>query len=54
MTGGGFGGSVIAVIRSGRAELVAGAVQRAFAKAGFTTPAFLSATPSAPAGRVNW
>jgi galactokinase len=52
MTGGGFGGSAIAVVHAGRSKRVATRVQRAFAAAGFAEPAFLTASPSAPAGRV--
>ena len=51
MTGGGFGGSTIALIRHGDAETVAQAVADAFAAEGFDAPAFLDAPPSAPAGR---
>lgn len=51
MTGGGFGGSTIALVRAQDVERVAAAVADAFAEAGFTAPAFLAAPPSAPAGR---
>jgi galactokinase len=53
MTGGGFGGSAIALVDADRADAVADAVERAFADAGFAPPAFLVATPSAAAGRVH-
>ncbi len=52
MTGGGFGGSAIALIRADDAAPVARTVQRAFADAGFAPPAFLLADPAAPAGRI--
>ena len=51
MTGGGFGGSVVALVRTARVEQVAGAVVEAFATAGFAEPRFLTAPPSAPADR---
>lgn len=53
MTGGGFGGCAIALVRSDQLEATAGAVLDAFAKAGFNQPRFLSALPSAAAGRVD-
>ena len=49
MTGGGFGGSAIALIPAGSAPAVSQAVLRAFADAGFGEPAFLIATASAAA-----
>ncbi len=49
MTGGGFGGSAIALVRAGTEGAVAGAVAAAFADAGLRAPAFLAALPSAPA-----
>ncbi|MBD8061503.1 galactokinase [Oceanitalea stevensii] len=52
MTGGGFGGSAIALLPAGQAERVAGAVSAAFAAAGFAAPAFLLAPASAPAART--
>ncbi|MFK5635801.1 MULTISPECIES: galactokinase [unclassified Ornithinimicrobium] len=53
MTGGGFGGSAIALVRRDEVEDVARAVHRAFAEADLTAPAFLTAYPSRPAGRVT-
>ncbi|WP_030150710.1 galactokinase [Oerskovia turbata] len=50
MTGGGFGGSAIALVPADRAEAVADAVTAAFARAGLGAPGFLLAVPSAPAG----
>ena len=52
MTGGGFGGSAIALVDSGAEEAVANAVTAAFDRAGYAPPAFLHAVPSGPAGRV--
>lgn len=52
MTGGGFGGSAIALLPAGQAERVAGEVTAAFAAAGFAEPAFLLAPASAPAART--
>ncbi|MFD1504380.1 galactokinase [Georgenia yuyongxinii] len=53
MTGGGFGGSAIALVDAERAEPVAVAVQEAFAGAGLRPPAFLLADAHGPAGRVD-
>ena len=52
MTGGGFGGSAIALVDAGEVDAVARAVVRAYAETGFATPAFLNALPSGPAGRL--
>jgi galactokinase len=51
MTGGGFGGSTIALVRADEVERVAEHVATAFAEAGLAAPAFLAAPPSAAAGR---
>ncbi len=51
MTGGGFGGSVIALVRDHETGSVAEAVAAAFSDAGLGAPQFLTAPPSAPAGR---
>ncbi|MEE6296794.1 galactokinase [Georgenia wangjunii] len=53
MTGGGFGGSAIALVDAGSATTVAGAVRAAFAAHGFTEPEFLLATPAGPAARIG-
>ncbi|HEY0217923.1 MAG TPA: galactokinase [Cellulomonas sp.] len=50
MTGGGFGGSAIALVRADEVDRVAEAVATAFAGAGLTAPAFLTAAAGAPAG----
>lgn len=52
MTGGGFGGSAIALVDTAAVDAVARAVVDAYADHGFTPPAFLNAVPSAPAGRL--
>jgi len=52
MTGGGFGGSAIALVRAGDVDAVVAAVQGAFDDAGLRAPGFLLAPPSAPAGRT--
>jgi len=52
MTGGGFGGSAIALVEGDAATQVAERVSGAFAVAGFDPPAFLLAVPSAAAERV--
>ncbi|MFD6142291.1 galactokinase [Promicromonospora sp. NPDC060271] len=49
MTGGGFGGSAIALVNQADVDTVAQAVADAFADAGLTAPVFLLAPPSAPA-----
>ncbi|WP_078557058.1 galactokinase [Streptomyces sp. PCS3-D2] len=53
MTGGGFGGSVIALVPVAAAGPVARAVAAAFAAAGFAPPDVLEAVPSAGARRVG-
>ncbi|WP_278236671.1 galactokinase [Isoptericola sp. AK164] len=49
MTGGGFGGSAIALVRADQVDTVAAAVHEAFVAAGLTAPGFLLAPPSSPA-----
>lgn len=51
MTGGGFGGSAIALLDDALVEKTAQAVAEAFAKAGFNEPEFVVATPSDGARR---
>ncbi len=53
MTGGGFGGSAIALIEAGSGGPVGEAIRRAFADAGMREPDLLSALPSAAAGPVE-
>jgi galactokinase len=53
MTGGGFGGCVLALVDAERGEAVADAVARAFAGAGYAEPEAFVALPSAGAHRVR-
>lgn len=53
MTGGGFGGSAIALVDAASAPAVADAVERAFAAAGFARPEFLVAEPAGAAAPVG-
>jgi galactokinase len=52
MTGGGFGGSAIALVPSARVESVAAACRAAFADHGFAAPAVFPVEPAAGAGPV--
>ncbi|WP_411111430.1 galactokinase [Streptomyces sp. c-19] len=52
MTGGGFGGSAVVLVDTGRADAVAAAVGKAFSEAGYTAPGVFPAVPSAGARRV--
>ncbi|MFL6142845.1 MAG: galactokinase [Labedaea sp.] len=51
MTGGGFGGSAIALVRRDAVTEVGDAVAAAFARCGFTQPRLFTGVPSAGAGR---
>jgi galactokinase len=53
MTGGGFGGSVIALVPTGAAAGVAGAVGARFAQQGWRAPVITSAQPSPGARRLR-
>ncbi len=53
MTGGGFGGCVLALIDAPSADAVTDAVTKAFADAGFIAPVTFPAVPSAGATRVS-
>lgn len=53
MTGGGFGGSAIALVRAEETATVGDTVLAAFAEAGLATPDLLVATPSRAADRVR-
>jgi galactokinase len=53
MIGGGFGGSVLALVRDGAAGPVRSAVADAFARRSWVAPEFLEAVPSARGGRVE-
>jgi galactokinase len=50
MTGGGFGGCIIALVED--ADRVYSAIEKAFAAQSFTAPARIPATPSAGASRL--
>ena len=52
MTGGGFGGSAIALVARERLEETAQAVAQAYSERGLGAPAFIVAVPSAPAGKL--
>jgi galactokinase len=52
MTGGGFGGSAIALTPVGLQQQVRDGVVRAFAQAGFTEPDIFAVTPAAGALRL--
>jgi galactokinase len=53
MTGGGFGGSAIALVEQDRVGTLADCVRAAFAERGFAPPGFVAAAPRAGAGRVG-
>jgi galactokinase len=53
MTGGGFGGSAIALVPADGADIVAGAVRAAFATVGHREPDIRTTEPSAGAERVS-
>jgi galactokinase len=53
MTGGGFGGSAIALTPVAAEHQVRTAVERAFAEAGFTAPDIFTVTPAAGAMRIS-
>jgi galactokinase len=52
MTGGGFGGCIIALVPAGQSAAVAGAISRAFADARYGPPEHFVAVPAAGAGRI--
>ncbi|MGW3793987.1 galactokinase [Micromonospora arida] len=52
MTGGGFGGCVLALIEADRADAVAAAVTDAYAQRGFTAPGTVTVLPSPGATRL--
>jgi len=53
MTGGGFGGSVIALAAADQVGVITDAVARQFAAHGWRPPAFSTALPSPPARRIR-
>ncbi|WP_433266687.1 galactokinase [Micromonospora vinacea] len=52
MTGGGFGGCVLALIEADRADAIAAAVTEAYAERGFTAPGTITVLPSPGATRL--
>ena len=52
MTGGGFGGSAIALVNAADAQAVSAAVEQAFSAAGFRAPGIFSVLPGAGAARI--
>jgi galactokinase len=52
MTGGGFGGCIIALVEVAAADPVLAAIEKAFADHGFNTPSSLAADPSPGASRL--
>jgi galactokinase len=52
MTGGGFGGSAIALVPAGRTAAVTAHITRVAAERGLPAPQFLTGVPSGPARRV--
>ncbi|WP_112246343.1 galactokinase [Kribbella monticola] len=52
MTGGGFGGCIIALVEADAADATLAAIEKAFADHGFTAPTSLAATPSPGASRL--
>ena len=53
MTGGGFGGCIIALVPEGASDRVGQAVAAAFAQAGHGAPAWFVGVPSAGARRLS-
>jgi galactokinase len=53
MIGGGFGGSVLALMPAGRTAAVRAAVTEAFTGRGWAAPDFLDAMPSPAARQVS-
>lgn len=53
MTGGGFGGCIIALTHAGEADRIGRAVADAFAQAGYGAPEWFTVLPAAGAGRLS-
>ncbi|MFV0427997.1 MAG: galactokinase [Arachnia sp.] len=53
MTGGGFGGCIIALCRAGKADDIGQAIREAFGAAGYGAPVWFTAVPSAGASRIS-
>jgi galactokinase len=54
MTGGGFGGSAVALVPAGEVAGIAAAVEVAFARAALTAPVPMEVAPSGGAAREGW
>ena len=52
MTGGGFGGCIIAMVAAGQSNRIGHEVAQAFARAGFREPVWFDATPAPGASRL--
>ncbi len=52
MTGGGFGGCIIALTHAGEADGIGRAIAQSFAEAGYATPEWFTAVPAKGAGRL--
>ena len=53
MTGGGFGGCVLALVPADRVDAVRDAIATAYDEAGYGEPGFFPAVPSAGASRIG-
>lgn len=53
MTGGGFGGCIIALVNAGEGEMIGRRIAEAFAFRGHTAPEWFTATPAPGAGRLE-
>ncbi|NKY86148.1 galactokinase [Nocardia veterana] len=53
LVGGGFGGSIIALVKAVDTESIEAAIRRRFSSAGFAEPRFFHAAPSAGARRIS-
>lgn len=53
MTGGGFGGCIIALAKAGDAEPIAKTIEAAFHEAGYAAPEWFTVTPAPGAGRLS-
>ncbi|SDZ09884.1 galactokinase [Tessaracoccus flavus] len=53
MTGGGFGGCIIALVRAGDADRIGQRIAEAFSEAGYGRPEWFAATPAPGAGQLR-
>ncbi|WP_432946122.1 galactokinase [Kribbella sp. CA-253562] len=53
MTGGGFGGCIIALVETAKADQTFAAIEKAFSEHGFRAPSSLAATPSPGASKLD-